>query len=427
MPVLAHSSRRPALTLGHHATAFVAAVLALAGCDDNQGTPAPNVPPETDITSSVPAEGGTSLHHLEIHFSGRDVDGSSLRFEYLLHTYPRALGRYEDIDIFRPATDDPRWTSTVGGDTPFAIDLVVPADTLRADRQGDIGDGRFDRWHTFFVRAIDSEGAKDETPAQRTFDAYTVAPQVWLLSPAVTGPDAAELPRSFAMHWFGADDIGDGVTQDPEAVRWALVPLTPVEAADPNLVRQRLYALPEAAWSAWQAWGVSDTTRQAAMYDVVPPATGDSYHAFAVQGLDDGGAITPQFDDAPFLQNNYGVLHVRSDLPVGPRVPVQETQANLGSWVFDGDTAPPIQVGATGVESVTLLWGPMDTAHYGAESKDYRYGWNILDVDDDAEWTPWTTLHTAPPHALAAGPNTFFLQARDDIGLVTTARLQFLK
>ncbi len=441
MPPLADSFPRPAPRSGSRGAAFVrqgsrggtgaaitAALLLLAGCDDNTGTPAPNQAPETDITSSVPAEGGVELHHLEVHFSGRDADGSNVRFEYLLHTYPRALARYQDITVFTPATDDPRWTSTAGGESPFAIDLVVLADTLRADPQGDIGAGHFDRWHTLYVRAIDSEGAKDETPAQRTFDAYTVAPVIWLLPPAVPGPETATLPRSFAMNWFGVDDIGDGHTQDPEAVRWVLVHLTPAEAADPALVKQRLYSVPESAWSDWLPWGPEAAARQAALYDVMPPETGDSWHAFAVQGLDDAGAITPQFADAPSLQNNYGILHVVSDLPVGPTVPVREVQVPLGNWVFEGGTAPAIQVAAAGVDSVTLEWGPMTTGHYGAQSKDYRYGWNITNINNDGEWSPWTTLHAAPPRRLSTTDlDVFYLQARDTIHLVTTARLEFQK
>ena len=83
---------------------------------------------------------------------------------------------------------------------------------------------------------------------------------------------------------------------------------------------------------------------------------------------------------------------------------------------------------AAGVDSVTLQWGPMTTGHYGAQSKDYRYGWNITNIGDDRQWSPWTTLHAAPPRQLpATGMDVFFLQARDTINLVTTARLEVQK
>ena len=408
--------------------ALGAAMIAiLAGCSSDEGALAPNQPPETEITSSVPANGEAVAHHVEVQFSGRDADGLVPGFEYLVHTYARSVSRYADIVVSQPTADDPRWSPTGNGETIFVVNLEVLADTLRADPQGDIGNGRFDRWHTVFVRAIDNEGDIDQTPDYRTFNAYTLAPSVWLLAPALASPSIVDIPRSFAMNWNGVDDIGDGRTQDPQAVRWVLVPLTSAEAASPALVRERLYDLPEAAWSDWVVWGPSDSTRQARLYDVIAPSAADSFYTFAIQGLDDAGAITPQFGDRAFVDNNFVILHVDAALPVGPRVPVRDTQSNLGSWVFDGDTAPLILVPAASADSVTLTWGPMDTVHYGGKSRDYRYGWNITNPGDDGQWSAWGTVRTAPAREIQAGGDRFFLQARDDLGFVTLARLEFQK
>ena len=409
------------------AACLAAVVAVLTSCSSEEGALAPNQPPETDVTSSVPANGESVVHHVEIQISGRDADGIVPRFEYLVQTYPRAVSSYNDIDVALPAVDDPRWTPTGNGETIYVVDIVLAADTLRADPQGDIGNGRFDRWHTVFVRAIDNDGGIDETPDHRTFDAYTLAPLIRLLSPAVVSPQITELPRTFALRWNGVDDLGDGRTQNPDATRWVLTALTAAEAGNPALVRERLYDLPESAWSSWMAWGPSDSTREARLFDVIPAAAADSFYAFAVQGLDDGGAITPQFGDEAFLDNNFAILHVDASRPVGPSVPVGETQSNLGSWVFEGDTAGIVAVPAASADSVTLVWGPMDTAHYGGRSRDYRYGWNITNPSDDGQWSPWATTRIAPPHELAVGGERFYLQARDHLGLVTLARLEFQK
>ena len=402
------------------------AAILLAGCSSDEGSVAPNQPPDTEITSSVPGEGESVPHQMEIRFSGRDADGTVQEFEYLLHTYPRSTARLADIVVPQPAANDPRWGPARGDGTNFAIDLIALADTLRADPRGDIGDGHFDRWHTIFLRAIDNEGARDETPDSRTFSAFTLAPALWLLEPALPSPQVVELPRTFVMHWNGADDIGDGRTQDPVSVRWVLMPVAAADVGTER-VRDLLYDLSEERWSDWQAWGIADSTREARLRNVLAPASGDSFYAFAVQGLDDGGAITPQFGDTPLTDSNFGVLHVRSDLPVGPRVPVRETREPLGNWVFDGDTAPAIQVDATGVDTVTVAWGPMETRHYGGTSRDYRYGWDITNPSDDQQWTPWSVLRVSPPHPLTMTVSRFFLQARDHIGQVTTARLIFTK
>lgn len=407
----------------------VPSVLAfLGGCSNDLGEVAPNQAPDTEITSSVPANGETVPHHIEVHFNGRDADGTVPRFEYLVHTYAPEASRYEDTQpVQQPAADDARWTDTGNGESRFFLDLVLPADVLRTDPQGDIGDGRFDRWHTVFVRAIDNEGAIDASPDYRTFNAYTLAPRVWLLPPALPSPEIVDLPRSFALRWNGIDDVGDGRTQDPAATRWVLEALTAGEAADTVLVRAHLYALPESRWSEWMVWTLSDSSREARLYDVIAEAAGDSFYAFAVQGLDDGGAITPQFGTRPYKDSNFTILHVVGSLPVGPSVPVSETQSGLGEWVFDGDKAQPIVVPAAGAGSVTLVWGPMATAHYGGISRDYRYGWNVTDPSDDRQWSPWGEVRAAPPHELAAGGDSFYLQARDHLGLVTLARLEFLK
>jgi len=401
----------------------IAAIL-FAGCSSDEGSVAPNQPPDTEITSSVPGEGESVPHQMEIRFSGRDADGTVPQFEYLLHTYPRSTARWADIVVPQPAVNDPRWGPARGEGTNFAIDLIALADTLRADPRGDIGDGHFDRWHTVFVRAIDNEGARDESPDSRTFSAFTLAPALWLLEPALPNPQVMELPRTFVMHWNGVDDIGDGRTQNPVSVRWVL---TPVAAADVGTerVRDLLYDLSEDQWGEWLAWGVVDSTREARLSNVL--TSGDAFFAFAVQGLDDGGAITPQFGDTPLVDSNFGVLHVRADLPVGPRVPVRETQVPLGDWLFEGDTAPAIVVDAAGVDSVTLAWGPMETRHYGGTSRDYRYGWEITNPSDDQQWSPWSVLHVAPPHPLTMTESHFFLQARDHIGQITTAHLIFTK
>lgn len=403
------------------------ALLAVSsGCSDDPGVPATNQLPTAEITSSVPAEGGNVVHHVEIHFVGRDTDGVVVEFEYLLHTYPRRVGLYQDVQVPVIADDDPRWTSTAGQESQFFVDLVVAADTLRADPSGDIGNGHFDRWHTFFLRAVDNSGGKS-TPASRTFDAYTLAPSVWLLDPAKPGPEVAQLPRSFVMRWYGVDDVGEGTTQDPVAVRWALVELCAGPNCNSFQVPDSLYALAEARWSDWIPWAVADTLREARFLDLVTPGTGDWLFAFAVQGLDEAGAITPKFADSPLGTNNYATLRVDSSLPVGPGLPVRETKAGLGDWVFAGDQAQPIQVTATGVDSLALEWGPMQTLHYGGKGRDYRYGWDITNPADDGQWTSWAVVRSAPPHALGTSGGTFWLQARDHLGLRTEARIVFQK
>ncbi|UCE02318.1 MAG: hypothetical protein JSW67_13905 [Candidatus Latescibacterota bacterium] len=360
-------------------------------------------------------------HHVRMDFRGADQDGFANRFEYIVETYPKSISQYSEITVQTPADADPRWKRIEA----FNVELVLAADTLRADPRDDIGDGRFDRWHTFFVRAIDNEGGADPTPAVRTFNAFTLAPTLLLLPPAEIGRPA-ELPSSFVLDWNGSDDVGNGIAfQDPLDVRWVFRPATLNASGRPIGFPEALYDLTEADWSDWLPWDL-DAGNRVALLDVLSQFPGDSTFVFALQGRDDGGAITPQFADVQ--PNNMAVIRVRSDLPVGPLFSVRETQAGLGSWSFDGQGSPTVIVDATGTATVTLEWGPMTVAHYGARTGDWRWAWNIGDPFDPGNenlWSTWSDATEAPPRDLTTTSEKFLVQARDDVGVITTAIVLF--
>jgi len=409
----------------HHwfATSLLCCLLLFAGCGE-EGTPVPNIDPETFITSSDPTEGGSLPHHIEIFWSGGDIDGRVSKWEYIVDTYPRSVALYSGIQTVQPSITDSRWMTSPRP----SLKLVLAADTLRADPSGDIGEGKFDRWHTFWVRAVDNEGGADQTPAQVTFNTFTKAPHMWMTSPIVLG-QAPMLPSSFVMNWNGSDDIGTGNLQDPVATRWVLKTVQLDGGGQPIGYPQALYDLPESEWSDWVDWGAADSTdREAVFLDRLPPAAIDTPFLFAVQGIDDGGAITPQFDKDTPLQNNYGVFILSHSLPVGPdlRVHASRDTVQLGTWDFMGIAAPPVAVQST-AGAVSVRWDVMETQHYGANPGDYRFAWNIADPNNDALWSAWGSVRISPPQQLQLATEELQIQARDHIGQVTTAIVRFQK
>ena len=87
-----------------------------------------------------------------------------------------------------PEPDDPRWVGTSASDSTF----ITLADTLRRSAQPNPDDGEtgetvrrvpFERWHTFFIRAVDDGGLPDPTPDYRSFNSTTIAPRLFLLPP----------------------------------------------------------------------------------------------------------------------------------------------------------------------------------------------------------------------------------------------------
>jgi len=398
-----------------------AALLALSGCTEDTA-PDPNTVPETVITGG-PLEGGRVPHHVELLWFGADADGPRPNFDYILETYPTTVTQYAQIQVQTPAVDDPRWTRTTATRRTF----VLPADALRGART-DPAPQFFERWHTFFVRAVDADGGIDATPDARTFQVFTEAPAISITAPvAETG--TTTLPRTCIMHWTGTDPIGGfGDFQDPQSARWVLLRATLDVAGQPLGFPDSLYALAESRWSPFEVW---DTTngRTAVLRDLVPQGPVQQAYVFAVQGKDDGGAVTPNFDGTNVLTRNYATLIADGTLDAGPHLTIFVAHTQVDTIETPGGNPPAYQV-STAADSVAINWSQPDATHYGGQGREARYGWNIADVTDDAQWTAWSvTSRSAPKRRLVAG-DVFFLQGRDDAGRgnhtldqVTTARI----
>jgi hypothetical protein len=352
---------------------------------------------------------------VELFYRGADFDGTVVHYDYFLRTYPRSVATIEDVSarLQTPAPGDPGWTRAGGA----SLELVVAADTLRGDPLA--GANVFDRWHTFYVRAVDQEGALDATPAWVSFQAFTPAPQPWIQAPAERGA-TRDLPPTFVMNWSAIDSIGGTLgTQDPVASRWVLLPAVLDGGGQPLGFPAALHALEEADWSPWAEWAAPDSSgREAVFRD-----RGAGGWVFAVQSRDDGGAVTPRFDAATALRNNYAVLRVVETLPAGPRLVVHAQEDSLAAWTFD--RSGELQVVAPD-DTLRLFWDRMQTQHYGANGRDYRFGWDLSAPDQDDEWSSWSTARTAAPFALGGAARVFYVEARDHIGLVTRAVIHFV-
>lgn len=402
------------------AVLLLAGLVALAaGCGNTPSELAPNQIPITEITGG-PADGSRTPSRVPFFFRGSDYDGTVRDFDYIVDTYPRSVETIDQITLQVPPVNDPRWQRI----TAYQLELTVLADTLRADPRGPIGEGEFDRWHTFYVRAVDNEGAMDTSPDMRTFQGFTQAPTLDLLLPARAG-ETVTLPRTFVMNWDGFDPIGNGEPyQSPLEVRWVIRPAVLDGGGAPIGFPDALYDLPDSAWSPWIAWAAPDSSgREKALVNVVPQGPNQAGFVFAIQGRDDAGAITPQFDRDTPGSNNYASITVDGSLPVGPIVTVRAMEDAAVEWKFTGTDAPQIDV-TTALDTLTLFWDPPDASAYGARARESRYGWNIVNENDDEEWTAWSTNRFAPPHVLASN-DIFHVQARDEIGQVTTGRVVF--
>jgi hypothetical protein len=145
---------------------------------------------------------------------------------------------------------------------------------------------------------------------------------------------------------------------------------------------------------------------------------------FAVQGRDDGGAITPKFDATTLHANNYAAITLDGSLLVGPSIVVHAREESLSAWSFGGIGAPA-QVALVDSDTLTLFWDAPNASRYGARGRDARYGWKHrrrvgrprVDV----------VQHRARRTAARSicGRDVFKIQCRDNIGQTTTATISF--
>src|SRR5262245_37377919 len=392
-----------------------------------------NEPPETLLTSGPPDSTTATPSRVQFYWTGSDRDGRVDHFDFIMVDHPRSKdsigpGGSDPVIITVPEPDDPRWTSTTATDSFF----VASADTLRRDPRPGPGETTadvlrhpFERWHTFFIRAVDDAGAPDPTPDYRSFNAQTMAPTVHLLPPVLAGTNLI-VPPVVVFHWDGRDQLDENVFVEPVASRYVIIP-SRIDISHPvpyTSYPESLYTLPQGfQWSPWMPWDLPDGAGRKAVITDLEQAQGTThgYYIFAVQAMDEAGAITPVFDFQSSGLNNVALIRVLGT--AGPLMVVREDE--LGTFTFvDGSNPLRMQIAAG--QSVAFRWSA-DASHYGGTITGYRYGWDILNPDNDEEWSPWSFSNTqAPPQTFAAGTHRFQVQVRDDTESRTEAVFELI-
>lgn len=391
----------------------------------------PNHAPETFLSSGPPDSTSATDYRVHFYWSGRDVDGSIDHYDFIMVDHPAARGSMAGDDsastvmVSVPRVIDPRWTHTNSTDSVF----VTRADTLRRDPRpgqdedpGDVLREPFERWHTFFVRAVDHEGLPDSTPDYRSFNAVNFAPTVRLKEPVRPGRTFIG-PPVIVLGWDGVDPQGDDNTVDPVASRWVLIPSATEGLNEYTSWPDSLYQLPTRfEWSPWRAWGARDSSGVEVVLrgllrvgEVLDPPSG--FYIFAVQAIDEAGAITPVFDHQTPNRNN--AVLIRVDGSVGPTLVLSERF--MGSHQFRGE-ARPVHLDVAAGQRVAFHWRG-DASAYGGRIAGYRFGWNLRNVDDDPGWSSWSaTQLDAPVRTFTGGTHRFYLQVRDNAESVTSVQ-----
>ncbi len=382
------------------------ALFAACASDEIEGTAADNQPPTVWI-AAAPPEGSTSSYFVQLFWGGWDPDGEISHYEYLITDNPKGS--------FIPAdTVDADWQSVVANDSTF---------TFSADSLTDPGAGQqtavFTRSHTFFIRAVDQEGLRSREPAYRSFTARTISPEVTIDTPRqALGLTPSELPPIATYQWTAVDYIDDFITrQQPDSVQWAL---ESTRNHGGSFTATLDYLRTPASAPSWYPWACYRAPLDSGKSWTSPPMEFGDY-VFAIRAKDEAGAVTPVLDE----RRNARRIKV-SRRTTGPRLVVSNQY--VGSVVASTCDYPlTILDMVAGVGMAFTLSACADD--YGGTVSGYRYGWDILDLNDPDQWetdyTPFVgSFAEVPARSFNFGTHTFTAEVIDNSGFCSRVEVK---
>jgi hypothetical protein len=278
---------------------------------------------------------------------------------------------------------------------------------------------RYDKTHTFFIRAVDLQGKRSK-PAYRSFTAWTLAPTIQIDAPVGTSRTYSTV---ITFRWTGNDPIDSAQnTQEPDSVRYMWSQILNKEGIyDPafNIISD-LNKNPQDYEHLWGPWvwyrADGDSGRATILGDDEILELNKSY-IFALQAKDDAGAVTSIFR----LDEN--VRQFLVSFKSGPLLTV--TEKYLGSYKFLGPNMNYIQTDMPPGVELNFRW-TANSDDYGGEIKSYRYGWDIQQLDDPGQWSVVASpfIKTATPITFYSGVHRFLVEVVDNGGKITYGKVE---
>jgi hypothetical protein len=389
-------------------TAVFAAGIVLMGCSDSgvfTGELTRNISPVIDLTSG-PMQGDTIAYSIHFFWLGEDEDGEIDHYEFCMVE--------GDPVGFDPAdtTGADKWNWTELTDSLF----TVIVDDYDHDIQINKGVyGQFQKVYTFFIKAVDDRGATSPT-VFRSFTAFTLAPHIYITSPVLRVPylGAQVLSTVTTFKWYGKDPIDAPWNyQEVDSTRFLWTYWQPNLLTTLNNEPEKL----EYLWSDWEwYYAEGDSGRQTTLGDdeFLEPNT---EYIIAIQAKDEAGAVSSIFD------RTSNVMHFRAMLPVGPTIRVQNSY--LGTFTYVGTEMDPKNIDVPSGFEINFNWEG-DASGYGGLIQSYRYGWDIVNPDEPAEWdvSPSPYIVSSMPKTFYSGVHTFYIEAADNLGTRTFGRIE---
>lgn len=382
-----------------------------------------NEPPSIWL-ASAPPEGTIAAYTLHIWWGGWDPDGEISYYEYVITD--NKSGVFDPADTTSTAGDY-KWHKVNANDSTFLFTADQIPDSSAIDFDGNTAGGgthqpeEFRRSHTFFIRAVDELGARSKVPAYRSFTSRTLSPTVYVLIPPESALNPSRVPPTTTFKWSAKDYINNTLeVVDPESVRTILVPTAEHNDSYDETLKYIQKNPGSPPWEKWRYYGAPDDSGK--QWTSNPLDFGAYY--FAVQVKDEAGAISPVLD----LTKNLRRILV-STRSTGPLFTV--TNRFIGSILTSSPNTPPTILDLpAGVQLEFTLSATAES--YGGIVSGYRYGWDILDLNDDSQWeidlTPFLggedSKAKSKPRTFFFGSHSFFAEVVDNSGYASRVEVK---
>ena len=387
-------------------------IVAFIGCsEDFSGFPDTNKKPEVWL-SSGPVEGDTTGYQVHFYWSGWDPDGEISFYEFVI-----AEGKPTGFNP-QDTTGIEKWSRTTVHDSVFR----VTADESPRPFKPNTNYTRYDKTHTFFIRAVDYQGQRSDATF-RSFTAWTLAPTVLINEPGLQGSGTQSYSTVITFGWEGSDPIDDPTnTQEPRDIRhmWGINLDTDGVYSDTfNTVRE-LNTNPwryEHLWSPWIPYRAEGDSGRTTVIGDDEILTVSKLHFFAVQARDEAGAISSVFT------LNTNIRRFVVSVKTGPLLTISESY--LGSFRFVGTKMNPVKKELPPGVPLNFRWWA-DASEYGGKIVCYRYGWDVRDMNNPDDWDSEcrSDIKEAPERKLYSGTHTFYVEVVDDGGRKTLGQVQ---
>jgi hypothetical protein len=386
--------RRPALLLP------LAAIAALGVSCSRQKLlliPVPNQRPIVELVGAPPDTSARVTYTMHFSWTGFDPDGEVDHYVYAVDP---------------AATGDTTWARTSGNGGTFTFS----AGRVDSARYGFVNTAT--ELHTFVIKAVDREGLTS-APDWRSFNAYTLAPQVRILQPQPHNLLFPRVASSVVIRWTGTDPDGPP-PKLPAKYKFKLY-----RVGDPAVDFSDLSKLNRLgpAFAGWDSLPGSATFTEYENLQV------DSRFVFVITAIDEAGAWDPAFNQ----RTNVLVMSVTYASLVGPTITLFNEYFNYTypSGGYSNDPSRYIRIEVPADELIHMNWSA--TANAGYAIRRHRWAVDITDLTDETprsdqnsdlqHWSNWgfnVTRATFGPFSPSTGTSEmhrFYLEVEDNAGL----------